>query len=57
MKKVPNLSQKVTRKDLANILGVCYNTARKDYNIIKDSLELKRTYLTIADLQTYGIVS
>lgn len=46
---------KVTRKDLMNILGVCYNTACKEYRIIMDSLALKRSYLTASDLEKYGI--
>lgn len=48
-------NQKITRKDLMNILGVCYNTACKEYKIIMDSLELKRSFLTQTDLKTYGL--
>lgn len=39
-----------------NILEVSYPTARKDYQTILDALQLKRTYLTIQDLITYGIL-
>lgn len=55
MKKV-STSQKVTKTQLMNILEVSYNTARKEYQIILDSLEIKRTYLTISDLVKYGIL-
>lgn len=52
-----NTSEKVNKKQLGHILGVSYKTARKDYAIIILSLELKRNFLTIADLIKYGILS
>jgi hypothetical protein len=55
MKKT-STSQKVTKTQLMNILEVSYNTARKEYQTILDSLEIKRTYLTISDLVKYGIL-
>lgn len=55
--KTQNPSQKVSKTQLMYILEVSYNTARKDYQIILDSLELKRKYLTISDLIKYGILS
>ena len=39
-----------------NILDVSYNTARKEYQTIIDSLQLSRNYLTISDLIKYGIL-
>ena len=48
--------QKITRKELANMLGVSEKTARKEYRTIMDSLNIKyRKYLTAADLKTYGL--
>jgi len=52
-----SLSQKVSKKQLGFILGVSYKTARKDYDLIVLSLELKRKFLTINDLIKYGILS
>lgn len=46
---------KITRKDLMNILNVSYDTAKREYRTILDSLAVKRTYLTANDLKTYGI--
>ena len=54
--KTQNTSQKVSKTQLMHILEVSYNTARKDYQTILDSLKLTRDYLTIADLITYGIL-
>ena len=54
--KTQNTSQKVTKTQLMNILEVSYNTARKEYQTILDSLQLTRKYLTISDLITYGIL-
>ncbi|TRX29644.1 hypothetical protein FNW25_01410 [Flavobacterium franklandianum] len=51
-----NTSQKVTKTQLKNILGVSYPTALKEYQVIVDSLALKRKYLQISDLITYGIL-
>ncbi|WP_158614844.1 hypothetical protein [Flavobacterium sp. LB2P53] len=51
-----NTSQKVTKTQLMYLLEVSYNTARKEYQIILDSLELKRNYLMISDLIKYGIL-
>jgi transcription initiation factor TFIIIB Brf1 subunit/transcription initiation factor TFIIB len=48
-------NSKITRKELQNILGVCEKTARKEYRIIIDSLNLKRKYLTEKDLLKYGL--
>ncbi|CAN1538257.1 hypothetical protein MCETHM1_01650 [Flavobacteriaceae bacterium] len=53
----PNPSQKVTKVQLMHILEVSYPTARKDYQTIIDSLQLKRKYLTISDLVLYGVLS
>lgn len=55
--KTQNTSQKVSKTQLMHILEVSYNTARKEYQIILDSLELTRDYLTISDLIKYGILS
>lgn len=52
-----NKSQKVTKTQLGFILEISYPTARKEYQTILDSLELKRKYLTIQDLIVYGILS
>lgn len=57
MPKITTTSQKVTKTQLMHILEVSYKTARKEYQIILDSLELKRKYLTISDLISYGIMS
>jgi len=54
--KKQNLSQKVSKTQLMHLLDVSYNTARKEYQIILDSLQIKRTYLTISDLLQYGIL-
>jgi hypothetical protein len=51
-----NKSQKVTKTQLMYILDVSYNTARKEYQIILDSLQIKRDYLILADLLKYGIL-
>ncbi len=56
MTKKTTISQKVNKTQLMNILEVSYPTARKDYQTILDSLQLKRKYLTIQDLITYGIL-
>lgn len=50
-------TEKVTKTQLMYILGVSYPTALKEYQIIIDSLNLKRKFLTISDLITYGILS
>ncbi len=52
-----NTSQKVTKMQLKNILEVSYPTALKEYQVIIDSLALKRKYLLISDLIAYGILS
>lgn len=52
-----NLSQKVTKMQLKNILQISYPTALKEYQTILDSLALKRKYLVISDLIAYGILS
>jgi hypothetical protein len=54
--KTQNTSQKVTKTQLMHILQISYNTARKEYQTIIDSLELKRDFLTISDLIKYGIL-
>ncbi|MBF2709254.1 hypothetical protein [Flavobacterium soyangense] len=54
--KKPNLSQIVNKKQLGILLEVSYPTALKYYQTILDSLELKRKYLTVNDLITYGIL-
>lgn len=56
MTKKTTISQKVNKTQLMNILEVSYPTARKDYQTILDALQLKRKYLTIQDLITYGIL-
>ncbi|WP_348676730.1 hypothetical protein [Flavobacterium coralii] len=48
-------NRKITRKELANILEISEKTARKEYKIIMACLQVKRKYLTSADLQNYGI--
>ena len=49
-------NKKISRKELQNILGVCYKTACKEYRIIMDSLEITtRKYLTQNDLKKYGL--
>lgn len=55
--KKQNTSQKINKTQLQHILQVSYPTARKDYQIIIDSLGLSRKYLTIQDLILYGILS
>lgn len=55
--KIQNTSQKVTKTQLMHILEVSYPTARKEYQIILDSLALKRKYLMISDLIEYKILS
>ena len=55
MKKL-STSQKVTKMQLKNILEISYPTALKEYQTIIDCLQLKRAYLTIQDLITYGIL-
>ena len=42
---------KITKTQLMHILGVSYPTALKEYQIIIDSLQLKRNYLTENDLK------
>ncbi|WDF65660.1 hypothetical protein [Flavobacterium sp. KACC 22763] len=54
--KTNNTSQKVSKTQLMYILEVSYPTARKEYQTIIDSLQLKRKYLTISDLIQYGIL-
>ncbi|WP_185965301.1 hypothetical protein [Flavobacterium franklandianum] len=51
-----NLSQKVSKKQLASILGVCYKTGIKEYSIIIDCLSIKRKFLTLQDLVDYGLL-
>lgn len=53
---MPQPNFKVTRKELANILGVHRNTAAKEYRIIQDCLGLKRA-LYAYDLVKYGILN
>lgn len=49
---------RVTRQQLASIIGVCEKTARKEYQTILDSLAIvNRNYLTFADLANYGLIS
>ena len=40
-----------------HLLEVSYPTARKEYQIILDSLGLKRKYLMISDLIEYKILA
>ncbi len=51
-----NLTAKINKVQLQHILEVSYTTARKEYQIIIDSLALKRTYLTVQDLVDYGLL-
>jgi hypothetical protein len=51
-----NLSEKVNKTQLMHLLGVSYKTALKDYQIILDSLQLTRDFLTIKDLVDYKIL-
>jgi hypothetical protein len=55
--KNTNTSQKVTKTQLKNILDISYPTALKEYQAIIDALALKRKYLLISDLISYGILS
>lgn len=55
--KPTNTSQKVTKTQLMHILEISYPTALKEYQTIIDSLQLTRTYLTVADLIQYKILS
>jgi hypothetical protein len=50
------ISTKITKTQLMHILGVSYPTALKEYQIIIDSLQLKRNYLTTNDLIIYGLL-
>lgn len=54
--KTQNTSQKITKTQLMHILELSYKTACKEYQTIIDSLALKRNYLTVQDLITYGIL-
>lgn len=54
--KKQNTSQKVNKTQLKNILEVSYPTALKEYQTILDALALKRKYLMVSDLITYGIL-
>lgn len=51
-----NLSAKITKTQLQYILNVSYPTARKEYSIILDSLQLKRNFLVVQDLYDYGVL-
>ena len=51
-----NVSQKVTITQLKNILEISYNTAKKEYQVIIDCLQIKRSYLVVKDLIDYGII-
>lgn len=51
-----NLSAVVNKTQLRYILGVSYPTALKHYQNIIDSLQLKRSYLTVKDLIDFGIL-
>jgi hypothetical protein len=55
--KKPNILQKINKKELGALLGVSYKTARKEYQTILDSLQLTRKYLTVSDLEKYGLMS
>ncbi len=55
--KNENTSRKISIKELADILEVSYNTAKKDYRIFIDMLELKRNFLTLGDLKTLKIMN
>lgn len=55
--KKQNICQKVTKMQLKNLLDISYPTALKEYQTILDSLGLKRKYLMISDLITYGILT
>lgn len=56
MQTTLNSTHKVTRKELQNKIGCCYATAKKEYHVIMSSLDIKyRNYLTLADLQKYGL--
>ena len=51
-----NTTAIVNKTQLKNILGVSYPTALKMHQTILDSLNLKRKYLMIKDLISYGIL-
>jgi hypothetical protein len=48
--------KKISKTELMHLLGVSYPTALKEYQIILDSLELKRKFLTLNDLKRYGLI-
>lgn len=48
-----NNTQKLTKKELSNILGISYKTALKEYQIILDCLQLKRKYLIQSDIKQF----
>jgi hypothetical protein len=54
--KKQSTTEKVNKTQLMHLLAVSYPTALKEYQTILDSLALKRKYLTINDLITYGIL-
>lgn len=54
--KNQSTTEKVNKTQLMHILRVSYPTALKEYQVIIDSLALKRKYLTVNDLILYGIL-
>jgi len=55
--KLPNENRKISIKELSNLLDVSYNTAKKDYKIFLDILELKRKFLVISDLKILKLMN
>jgi hypothetical protein len=53
MKKRPHLLAQITPHDIALYREVCYETARKEYNMILEVLERRVRFLTFYDLLTF----
>ena len=53
MKKRPHLLAQITPHDIALYREVCYETARKEYNMILVTLERPVRFLTFHDLLTF----
>lgn len=50
MKKRPHLLSQITPNDIAFYREVCYETARKEYNIMLDDTNRKVRFLTFRDM-------
>lgn len=51
-----NYTRKISIKELANILGVHYNTASKDYKTLVDCINCGRSFLIYQDLITLQLI-